>query len=476
MKRLLLLTILLLLFLLPGISCAAEEEIHVNPQDPSACATLTEAMAVAAEGDVIILHEGTYTYETETYPIVVDKRVEIRAAQGENVLLRGKRYQAVLRVEAEGVVLQGLDVEFLRYGVLALADGLTVEACRFTLYDPAYRVSSCGVWLAGARHCRVSGCEFVRCGLSMAGPPISESTGNKPVLTALFEIGEDKAYFTSHTVENNLVNGRPLYYFVCQDEVVAPTDAGGLIIADCGHVTIDGLTIAEGSMGIIVAHCAYVEMRNTTADACGLFGVYLTYIDGGKLENVRVTNTNHGIDMRVVQSLEVRNCHTVACDQGIFFSWGMNCLAVDCSARDGKAGFFLAAGNYNVLMNCLAEANENALDVENENNLQVIGNTFRRNKTASIRLNNVTGVFANNLFEDNWVGFISYGRVPQNIVGNRFVRTGGCDIYLLNPTDSIIAGNTMEGSAISVQLVGTVENVIFTGNEYDGAWVDNTTR
>ena len=466
----------LLVLLLMVLGAAHAAEIRVDPKDASACATITEAVGLAQAGDVILISGGEYTHETETFPLEITQAIEIRAAGDEPVLLRGAPFQTVFRVKAENVVLKGMDVEFLRYGVLALADGLSVEDCSFTLYDTTYRVSSCGVWLAGAKHCRVSGCEFIRCGLSMAGPPISESTGNKPVLTALFEIGEDKEYFTTHIVENNTVNGGPLYYYACEDEVVAPKDAGELIAVDCGHVIIDGLNIAESSMGLIAAHCGRVDMTNTTADACGLFGVYLTYVGGGRLENVQVSNTNHGIDLRVVQSLEVNNCHAYACDQGIFLSWANECLITDCSSVGGKAGYFFAGGNHNLMTNCLAEDDENALDVENENNLQAIGNTFRKNKVASVRLNNTTGVFADNLFEDNWVGFISYGKAAQNIAGNRFVRTGSCDLYLLDPSGSIIANNDIQESKVSVQIEGEASNTIFSGNRYDGEWLDHSKK
>lgn len=473
MKRLWVL--LLLIFCLGGTSLALADEIVVNPSDAGAYATITEALAAAQDGDTIIVRGGTYTHETEAFPLVVDKSVEISAYEGEQVVLRGARFQTIFRVTAEDVTLRGMDMELLRYGVLALADRLTVEGCTFNLYDTVYRVSSCGVWLAGAKHCRVAGCEFIRCGLSMAGPPISASSAGKPVLTALFEIGEDKEFFTSHTVENNIVNGGPLYYYACEDLVVAPKDAGQLIAVDCRDVRIDGLNIAEGSMGLIVAHCDRVEMTNTTADSCGLFGVYLAYIGGGRLENVVVSNTNHGIDMRVVQSLEVNNCHTTACDQGIFFSWAEECVATNCTADDGKAGFFLACGDNNLLVHCGMENNENALDVENEKNLHVLDCTFRKNKVASIRLNNCTGVFGRNLFEDNWVGFISYGKVPQTIYGNHFVRTGSCDLYLRSPVQSIIADNVIQDSQrVSIQVEGTVTDSLFIGNEYDGELVDHS--
>lgn len=466
----------LILFCLACASGALAAEILVDPENADAYPTISEALAAAQEGDTIVVHGGTYSHETENFPLEISRKLEIRAAEGEDVLLRGAPFQTVFRVTAEGVALRGMDVEFLRYGVLCLADGLTIEDCSFDLYNDTYRVSSCGVWLAGAKHCTVRDCDFVRCGLSMAGPPISESSAGKPVLTALFEIGEDKEFFTSHIVENNRVNGKPMYYYACEAEVVAPQDAGELIAVDCGHVVIDGLDISESSMGLIVAHCDRVEVTNTTADRCGLFGVYLTYIGGGRMENVRVTNTNHGIDLRAVQSLEVNDCHADQCDQGIFLSWAEECLVTNCSSNGGKAGYFLACGHHNLLVNCVAEADENALDVENEEELHVLDCTFRKNTVASVRLNNTTGLLAGNLFEDNWVGIISYGKVPQNICGNRFVRTGSCDLYLLNPTESIIANNILEESGkVSVQLEGVRSNVLFVENACDGEWVDHST-
>lgn len=43
------------------------------------------------------------------------------------------------------------------------------------------------------------------------------------------EAGEDPEYFSTHEIADCTINGKPYYYFVGQDNLTVPTDAGGLI-------------------------------------------------------------------------------------------------------------------------------------------------------------------------------------------------------------------------------------------------------
>ena len=84
-------------------------------------------------------------------------------------------FQSILEITAENVRIENVRFELLRYGIKNLADGLTVENCDFALADETYRVSSCGLWLAGAYNCTVRDCRFHRLRNScVAGPPLSE--------------------------------------------------------------------------------------------------------------------------------------------------------------------------------------------------------------------------------------------------------------------------------------------------------------
>ena len=120
---------------------------------------------------------GVYTEDTQTYPVVIDKPLTLVGEEGGRA--GSPPFTPLLHVAARDVTVENIDFRLLRYGIVGLADWLTVKDCTFTLYDDTYRVSSCGIWLAGARNAILTGNRFTGCGVCLAGPPISESSQGK---------------------------------------------------------------------------------------------------------------------------------------------------------------------------------------------------------------------------------------------------------------------------------------------------------
>ncbi|MGN0753257.1 MAG: hypothetical protein ACI4ME_02280, partial [Aristaeellaceae bacterium] len=238
----------LLVWLMP--LAAGAETLYASPEGLS----LTEALALCADGDVIELADGVYAEPGETFPLTVCKRVTIRAAQGASPIIDAPAFKAALRVEAEGVALAGLDIRFRRTGIYAIGNDMTVEDCCISLAEEAWRTSSCGMWCGGICRMTLRDCAFSGCGVALAGPPLSESSKGKPVLTGLFEVGEDIAFFTSHTIENCTVNGKPLFYAASRDTVTVPEDAGQVICCDCDEVVARGVDVSDGSMGMVLVY------------------------------------------------------------------------------------------------------------------------------------------------------------------------------------------------------------------------------
>ena len=109
MKRLIWIpAVLVLLIMLP--LAAQAETLHAAPGQM----TLTEALEACGDGDIIELADGTYAAPAETFPLTVTKAVTIRAAEGANPVVESPEFKAAFRVEAGGVILQGLDIRFLR--------------------------------------------------------------------------------------------------------------------------------------------------------------------------------------------------------------------------------------------------------------------------------------------------------------------------------------------------------------------------
>ncbi len=429
--------------------------------------SLTLAVAAANPGDTLVLAPGVYDGQRETFPIVLDKALTLVGEDG--AVVQGGPFETVFEVCADGVVMQNLDVRLLRWGILCTADEMTLEQCRFTLYDDTYRVSSCGVWLAGAYDCTVKDCAFTGCGLSIAGPPLTERSAQMPILTGLFEVGEDVRLFTSHCIENNTINDRPLYYIIGEKDVTVPEDAGGLIAADCENLTISNVHVADSSMGLEAVHCKNVQVVDSTADRCGLFGIYLAYLDGGVMKRVQVTQTNHGLDLRNVHRLALSDCATLDCEQGVFYSWAYDCVTRNCDIVGCGNGFFAASGEHNLLMNSRIADNENGIHLQHDQQLTILNNDITGNTVVGVRLYDSGPICADNRLHDNWVGIIVASGEHIAIADNAFENNASAGLYVHELSDARITGNTFGGETRAhIEADGAVEGCMLIDNVFEG--------
>ena len=458
MKRLL---VLLAVLLLPACSAAAKTHA-VSPGE------LTLALSQAVDGDVIELSEGVYGEAEETFPLTVTHAVTIRAAQDARPVIDAPAFQSAFRVEADGVTLQGVDIAMRRTGIYALGDGLTLIDVSISLADEAWRTSSCGLWMGGVRHATLENCAFWDCSVAMAGPPLSETSHLVPVLTGMFEAGEEPEYFTTHSITGCTVNGGPLFYAANLESVSAPADAGQVIVAGCGRVTVEGADVSNGSMGMQIIYCDDVQVLRCKADDCGVFGIYLAKLGGGAVRESGGEGTNHAIDIRASQNIIVADCYANACDQGIFLS-GVQCgLVQDCVVTDTGQGYFLAAGAHCQIDRCVAENCENGMNIQKEHDVLITRCTLTGNTICAARLDGSPTVFVDNTLRDNWVGVMAYGNVSFVLADNVICGSGSCGVYMRDIAYSRLSGNTICASAkASLQAVGEMASSLLTGNRLD---------
>lgn len=455
-----------LLFLLALLLCCAAARADEIVVQPGGTAGLTEAVAKARPGDIIHLAAGVYTQETETYPIVIDKPLTLIGEEG--AVLESLPFTPLLNVTAPDVTVENIDFHLLRYGIVGMADWLSVKDCSFLLYDDTYRVSSCGIWLAGAKNASLTGNRFTGCGVCLAGPPITESSFGKPVLTGLYEVGDDIEFFTTHLMENNLVNGRPLYYFVGADGLMAPTDAGELIVAASSDVTVADVDVSDCSMGLIVAYCSDVSVQRVTADRCGVFGTYFAYVDGAEMVDTSAANTNHALDFRACKNLLLKGCRAIDCDQGIFFSYVDDSRIQNCEATGTGQGFFFAAGNHNTVSQCRADNCENGMNVQKENDMLILNSTFTGNTVCALRLDVSPSIVVDNAFSNNWVDIMAYGDAEVTIANNTLESSGSCALYLRDlPYCRILANHFQNSLGSSIQCQGDMGGTALNDNEVD---------
>lgn len=441
------------------------DELFVGTEE--GYSSLTAAVAAAAPGDVIRLASGVYAEPAETYPIEINKPLTLTGEPG--TVLKGSPFKALLRVTAPDVSFEGLDFQLLRWGIVDTADRMSLSDCRFVLADTAYRVSSCGVWMAGVYNCRITDCDFTGCGVCMAGPPLSERSKGLPVLTGLFEVGEDTAVFTSHTIMNNRINGKPLYYFVNETDLTVPEDAGGVIAACCENLKAEGLNVSDSSMGIELVHCSNALVSNLTADRCGIFGIYIAHTDGGIVENVICREANHGIDLRAVQSMAVTGCETPDCEQGIFLSFSFDSIVDSCRMLNCGNGFFIAGGARNQLSGSRVEGNDNGVYVQGEKDMLICGNEITGNTVAGVRFLRSSGQTMENTIHDNWVGVLAAEGESFTIWRNSFCANASAGLYMKDMTSGKISANIFDSMEnVFLELAGSIADTLIWNNTFKG--------
>lgn len=456
-------TALLLILLYSQGAVIAEETTESAPRvwqvSPEGL-SLTNALAACGDGDRIELASGVYDDSRESFPLMVTKSVAISGEDG--TIIDAPAFMAAFRTEAEGIRLENLTIDFRRTGIYAIGNHLTLLNCQFRLADTAWRTSSCGIWAGGIIGMNVQDCHFTGCGISLAGPPISESSVGKPVLTGLFEVGEKREYFTTHIISGCTVNGKSLVYVKDQQTVTIPTDAGEVICCGCGTVIGEGIDVSDSSMGMELVYNEDVQLTNCRADRCGVFGLYVAKTNRATLLRCSAAETNHGLDIRASSRVLLEACTASDCDQGLFFSHIENSMMKDCLVTGTGQGYFVAGGSGNVLMNCSAINCENGYNLQKEGLVWMTGCLAEGCTICGVRLDETPTVFTNNEMIDNWVGVMAYGSVSYDMIGNRFEGSGSCALYIRDIASSRFMHNVFTGSLKEdLQVAGTLDKSIW---------------
>lgn len=455
MKKLLLMALALLCLTLPAFA----DTLYAGPAD-SGLPSITETLAAAQPGDEILLAGGVYDASRETFPIMVDKAVTLRPADENVPVIASPKQVIAMKITGQGATVTGLRFDHLRCAIWVLADYVTVSDCTIALADENWRTSSSGLWIAGAKHTTLTGNTFTGCSVSMAGPPVTGSVSDKPVLTAMFEVGEDIEFFTTHTLENNTVNGEALCYLIGAKNMTWTEEVGSIIAVLCEDVIFQNLNVDFTSIGIQLAYCKRVMVDSCSASDSGLFGVYIMKSDDCTIRNTRADRCTHGIDIRDADQALVVDCVTNECGQGTFLSWCRNSLVQRCEMVNNGVGFFSASGGNNHVDQCRLEGNDLGSYIQKEPYIIFTKTQIRNNSVCGIRLLSSGVISTDNTFADNFVGSIALDSQILMHMNCIFTNNSDCDMFVRNSNAVKLIGNTFDGAITDSCEFNDTENTI----------------
>ncbi len=172
--------------------------------------------------------------------------------------------------------------------------------------------------------------------------------------------GDSLPHFYHDIDASNRVDGKPIYYWIDQQEREIPKDAGFVGIIDSINITARDLTLTKNSVGLLLA-----------------------YSVGSEITNVTVSNTDDGISL-LASSYSILANNTISNND-----WGINMLSSDSNflfentITKNQLGILLGYSDNNTLQRNNISNNWEGLSLLNSRDNLIFTNNFINNSAHS---------------------------------------------------------------------------------------------
>jgi parallel beta-helix repeat protein len=230
---------------------------------------------------------------------------------------------------------------------------------------------------------------------------------NTFVMNGISIFGFDLEEWRTHTIENNMANGRPIYYYKDQAGVTVPSDAASVILANCTQCFLTGLDLSDTDFGVQMAYSFHNTISGCLIRSNKVTGIRLHYHSPENLikGNIIADHPWEGILIYdACHNNSVKRNTLTGNDRAIFVRSDNNIIE-DNSIIDNNEGLSVVAGSGN-------RATGNI----------IVGNRYGPDGYGILLYKCVAGTVLENILSDNKVGLLSTETsINNHIFHNSFV-------------------------------------------------------
>jgi len=238
-------------------------------------------------------------------------------------------------------------------------------------------------------------------------------------------MGSYLSHYINDIDTSNLVDGKPIYYWVKEQNKQVPSDAGFVGIVNCTNITVRDLTLKNNGVGVILAYSNNSMIQNVSAFHNRFFGIYLWYSNNNTLANNTASYIgNHGIELWYSSNNKITN-NTVSDN-----AWGIslwyssnNTVTRNTAYKNYYHGILLSdSSNNNLITGNNASSNYYGIHLENSSNNKIYLNDFINNDD-NVHSENSTNIW--NSTEK--IAYTYNGSQYTNYLGNYWGDYSGSD-------------------------------------------------
>ena len=303
--------------------------------------------------------------------------------------------------------------------------------------------------------------------------------------------GTSPVHYTQSIDTSNTVDGRPIYYWVDQQDKVIPCDAGFVGVANSTNITVKDLTLTNNAQGVLFAYTenSRIENINTLENECGIsltssdnnnltnnivsnnylydiYGIHLLYSDNNNLTNNIVSNGNSiGICLDYSSSNTLQKNTALNNHCGIrLYSSSSNTLENNTASLNACGIDLSYSSNDNTLSNNNASHNQDdGIHLWTSSNNMISDNTANSNGYG-IRLSDSSNynTLLNNTANLNiWRGILLSSSSSNTFTNNTASGNGDDGIRLSSSSNNIFTNNTANSNAVGIYLQSSSNNTIY---------------
>jgi parallel beta-helix repeat protein len=242
-------------------------------------------------------------------------------------------------------------------------------------------------------------------------------------------LGSISSSFAHDIDTSNTVNGKPVYYWVNQQNKDVPLDAGYVGLINCKNILVQNLDLTSDSQAVLLVSTTYSTITKNNITNNGDQGICLYKSSSNSISESNITNNaNNGI-------------------------------------------YLYQSSNNTISQNIITENNQNGIYLFDSSNNRINGNTITLNNQGihvySSSANN--SVVGNSVTKSTAYG-ISLDWAHNNFVSENYIAENGRGILVIDSSNNRLIGNTVkENNGWGIRLERLQKNNII----YHNYFIDN---
>jgi nitrous oxidase accessory protein len=227
--------------------------LFVGGNGPNNYTRIQDAIDEANNGDIIYVYNGAYKENIE-----LDKKLSLIGEDKNTTIIDGNEEGCTINLFSENTIIQnftiiggGFDTDDFRNFFRA---GIRVTGSNNTICNNIFRKNRLGISGVRVTNLTIKDNIFIEDGVGFT----SYENDGRPKMK--------KKYFL-HNIENNTINGKPLYYFYNENnKLIENLEIGQLILVNCTNFKIKNVSISKTDWGIVFAFC-----NKSSTEYCNIF-------------------------------------------------------------------------------------------------------------------------------------------------------------------------------------------------------------